>query len=260
MKTLNIFIIYIFYSFSIIGQSLEEAAIITFEDCNCNEAENINIDTLSLTFNKIQLKISCILTDKKRRIVYYGESNTNDIIRNGIYYSHSLRDSTQYYSAIYKSNHLERFACNYHNLLTNDKIIETYSTNANVLHGPYLMYRNDKLSQSGHFKNGVRDSLWITYHPNMEIQSQGSYIGKKITIALDTKTHQLIEILNKTDTLSINPLSEYSKLINRYNYDGKGGVQLPIYIDFKRGIWKYYNEKGKLIKQEIYDENGILIE
>jgi antitoxin component YwqK of YwqJK toxin-antitoxin module len=92
----------------------------------------------------------------------------------------------------------------------------------------FRFHDNGQLFEVGCYKNDQRIGVWKEYHENGSIAAVGEYLGKSKLIDV-TKQYIDIEVQTKVD----------------FNY--------------KKGKWSYYSEEGLLIKVEIYDISGELI-
>lgn len=95
-----------------------------------------------------------------------------------------------------------------------------------LLHGSYQLTCNNIVVESGAYKNGLKDSLWITKNPKGTIISKIEYSNGKLS-------------------------GEYEL----FNYKGKPVVIAQFKDGLPVGEWRYLNSKGKVIKKGSY-ENG----
>lgn len=130
-------------------------------------------------------------------------------------------------------------------------------------------YPNDKLKNSGSFKNGKEEGLWEEYYENGKLRSLGNY-SEGIKKGLWQEYHSNGQLENKVNFVSgkkeglMESFYNDGHLQGRINYkDGRenglmeayhSNSQLMMIGIFKNakqiGEWKYYDENGKLIKTE----------
>lgn len=84
----------------------------------------------------------------------------------------------------------------------------------------YEYYSNGKLKLNGELKNGNRQGEWSAYYENGKLWSRGEYI--------DGKREGLSTVYYPNGVLKI---------------EGSYKNNVPV------GIWKFYDEKGKLLKE-----------
>lgn len=92
----------------------------------------------------------------------------------------------------------------------------------------FFFHDNGQLREVGYYKENQRIGVWKEYHENGSIAAVGEYLGKSKLIDV-TKQYIDVEVRTKID----------------FNY--------------KKGRWDYYSMKGELIKVEVYDDNGELV-
>ena len=119
-------------------------------------------------------------------------------------------------------------SCNNNTIERQDKdvIINTTDNKASNLNVLDQRFSNGQLKAKGQFKNGKRDSLWISYYPNGNKQSENYY---------------------SNDLLSGNTVSYYENGKLRY---------VGFYLEGKKhGKWMLWDLEGK--QKVIQYENGI---
>ena len=119
-------------------------------------------------------------------------------------------------------------SCNNNTKESQDKDVIINNTDNKEPHLNILDQRfpNGQLKVNGQFKNGKRDSLWISYYPNGNKQSENYY---------------------SNDLLSGNTVSYYENGELRY---------VGFYLEGKKhGKWMFWDLEGK--QKVIHYENGI---
>lgn len=115
-----------------------------------------------------------------------------------------------------------------------------------IQHGSETKYFKDgTIQRVTPFKNGKQEGEEITYKKSGAIHSKGNYQnGFK---------HGIFQIFKNGKTYEIN----YHKglkhgTFKEPNYKS-GEDEGEYYLGFKKGIWKYYDEAGTLLREEFYD-------
>ena len=148
----------------------------------------------------------------------------------------------------YEENGEIRAYCNYKNGKLNGPWIEYYPT------GYYKAY--------GWYLNGYRDSTWIENYPNKKMKSLGNYypdINYLIYRQIDSIEYILkVDSSYQTiDTMVYNS-ERLGELMKEYGEPSTRSLAFPIEIYFKTGKWQYWNEKGELKKEEIWDKGQLI--
>lgn len=91
----------------------------------------------------------------------------------------------------------------------------------------FVFHENGKLQEVGCYKNNERIGIWKEYYENGILAVVGEYSGK-------------------------------SKIV--INSIGDEGAWLRTKVDLKKGRWRYYSFNGVLLKVEVYDDLGDLVE
>ncbi|MFT3911442.1 MAG: hypothetical protein QM737_18610 [Ferruginibacter sp.] len=117
------------------------------------------------------------------------------------------------------------------------------------------------------FEKGEAYGYIRTYYPNGKLESEGEcrtiryfqQAGSKVIFRIDKKDTVKIQYQGGETYDSIKALSKYSftsQLAYETAYNELGLDSVIIYFPFyqrqKQGPWKYYNEKGDLLKKELY--------
>jgi antitoxin component YwqK of YwqJK toxin-antitoxin module len=86
-----------------------------------------------------------------------------------------------------------------------------------------------------------RVGTWFTFHPNGQLESEGKYLPDEYTVTYPTRDSAGIAVI-----------------IQKTNFDSYPYQMGIVTIGYaKDGIWTYYNDQGKLIREEYY-EGGLL--
>lgn len=129
--------------------------------------------------------------------------------------------------------------------------------------GPWIEYYNHgHVKTYGRYQYGARDSLWVEKYYNKSISSIGSYYPDiNYLIVREQDSIQYLFTLNKdldeVDSIEFTP-DVFNGLKSIYGNPLTGGLGFPIEIHFKDQNWKYYNEEGKLVKEEFCDKGKLV--
>lgn len=100
-------------------------------------------------------------------------------------------------------------------------------------------YENGKLMVEGKYKEGARKGIWKEFFENGQLKLKGKYCTDIDPIKITGE--------NKFQVIQKYPLLEDDILY------------IGCVVDFKSGLWEYFDKNGRLIKTEEY-ENGRLVE
>ena len=122
----------------------------------------------------------------------------------------------------------------------NGALKEEYCLNKSFVEGNDISYyENGVIKEFYTCRNGNRFGAYIEFHDNGEKKTLGEYIlpdstpNYYETVAIDTIDDKMNgEVISKTSTMHFN--------------------------DKKNGIWHYWNEKGVLIKSELWDKGTLI--
>lgn len=113
------------------------------------------------------------------------------------------------------------------------------SENVYIITGEISCF-DKEISASGSFTKGKKTGIWEYYDKNSTLLRRVKYF------------HPELETLSKNRFL-------YNDKLLKINSNEEMFFSGSIIKNKKHGIWKYYNGKGELIKEEYY-EHGELIE
>ena len=99
-------------------------------------------------------------------------------------------------------------------------------------------FENGQVMFIGNYKEDARTGLWKEYFENGKLKSEGCYCED---------IHPVYVTHDNVDSLK----NEYPNLIDNI-------IFLDYTLDFKSGQWKYYNEKGMLIREEYYEKGKLI--
>lgn len=129
-----------------------------------------------------------------------------------------------------------------------------------LLHGDFIEYHcNEKLKRSGEFYNGFRVGKWLEYHSNGKVKSIEYFVINKNDSIYDWKNKfkdstRLFKLTLEYGIYdNLEPLPEIKQCIEKKTaMFASCKEEIYAYNGNKVGTWLYYDEKGKLIKQEKY--------
>jgi antitoxin component YwqK of YwqJK toxin-antitoxin module len=107
------------------------------------------------------------------------------------------------------------------------------------IHGPFMKwYETGTLFISGHYLDGNEDGLWTYYFSNGLKESEGRFVADKDHLIKDFEMNYYVELLDtgeKIQMVSISPLHSPPD-----------------------GEWKFYNNRGTLIKTFTFEKGKIV--
>lgn len=122
----------------------------------------------------------------------------------------------------------------------------------------YYSLRQNRLNkvETGYYKDGLKDELWVTKDTNDNYIEMAPYFK-------GYKNGLLIKYFPSGHKSETGMYNQIKGLRESYSIDLVTGVEIKnIYqvdnLEVKNNVWEYYNEQGKIIKIEKYN-NGILI-
>jgi len=140
-----------------------------------------------------------------------------------------------------------------------DSLDISYYIDSNLLNGQHLVYFNrGHVKEAGYYKNNARVGDWVFYSSTGKVVSEGKFLGDYKRLLYDVKSHQLITLDRFLDTASVESFDQkkYDSLAVTLGLGRE--IQFPVHLHFKTGKWRYYNEAGKLIKEEYYDKGKLI--
>ncbi len=145
--------------------------------------------------------------------------------------------------------------------INTDSLIFLFTLQNNLLNGVHTIYFHNNgghLKEYGFYRDNARIGEWIYCDSLGKIKSQGNYLGDYNRLLYDTKKHKLITLNRYLDTIKVEVFNQkkYDSLINVLGEECT--MAFPIHLHFKTGIWKYYDDKGKLVKEEFYDKGKLI--
>ena len=194
---------------------------------------------------------------------YYGIKCNNRLSGIGNYkevkgYSVNHGKKTTYYcsgkvdrKALYKNDNLICSKSFYEN--GNVENIQSKVIGSNNRRGKWVRgYENGIIKEVGKFNNDLKIGIWKYYYENGQIKSKGKYIPKEKRIP-DVRTRE--ELVN----LKLLPdLDAVEDSLITLGYEITHNM-LPVRVFFKTGKWKYWDEKGNIIREQEW-KKGDLIE
>jgi antitoxin component YwqK of YwqJK toxin-antitoxin module len=145
--------------------------------------------------------------------------------------------------------------------LNPDSLIFLFSLQNNLLNGVHTIYYHNNgghLKEYGFYKDNARFGKWLFFDTLGNVTSEGEYLGDYNRLLYDTKRYRLITLNKYLDTIKV-------ESFNQKKYDSLKKVigeeyvmAFPIHLHFKTGLWKYYDDKRKLIKEEYYEKGKLI--
>ncbi|GIV28866.1 MAG: hypothetical protein KatS3mg035_2219 [Bacteroidia bacterium] len=128
------------------------------------------------------------------------------------------------------------------------------------LHGIYKSYYpNGQLMCIGMYNKGMKTGEWKEYFSNGQLKSVGEYEDSILILFPDYDVRRIFIANRKFQKIDSIPLIESSEdsLLRSFHLN-RSNVFYPYNLYFKTGIWRYYDEKGKLIKEEYYEKGKLI--
>lgn len=142
---------------------------------------------------------------------------------------------------------------------TVDSLLHTFSIDSNLLNGVHAVYYpNGKIKEYGFYKNNARIGEWTFFNSAGKVIAEGSYLGDYNRLLFDTQGHKLVTLNRYLDTVKIEHFGqkEYDSLRRKLKQDW--GIAFPVQLYFETGVWKSYDDSGKLIKEEFYEKGNLI--
>lgn len=211
------------------------------------------------------------LNEKKSEKKYFPKGNKLDSIVSIFIKSDPITLSTNYHYLGYVYESLDSLKNNiavtyeFDDNYQTGKEIEYYSDGSTIiknflngrLYGTWEHYFEGKqLFVKGNFENNVRIGEWYIYHRNGTLRASGNYYPDMNSYSYEGNNvliHGKSYEIKDTFKLFSEKYYKYFKTVNSsktYSY--------PSVEYFKDGLWQYWNENGKLEKEELYNK-GILL-
>jgi hypothetical protein len=138
----------------------------------------------------------------------------------------------------------------------------TYAIKNEKLNGAFHSYYNgfavDHLKAYGHFNENAKVGVWQSHYSNGNKRDSGSYSGEYVRIVYDTLLK--CAIFFNASCIEINrecsPQKLKSLLLEGYQID-LNEVSFPLIISKKTGIWKYYDENGRMKQTIDYNKENL---
>lgn len=126
----------------------------------------------------------------------------------------------------------------------------------NGVHTAY--YKNGNIKEYGYYKDNARVGDWIFYNSAGKVIKEGNYFGDYNKVLLDVKQKQIITLNRYLDTIKVAELTQetYDSLKQVLKQDW--GLAFPVHLYFEHGNWKYYDDTGRLIKEEFYEKGKLI--
>lgn len=140
-----------------------------------------------------------------------------------------------------------------------DNSVLTFTIDSNLLNGVHtIYYANGNIKEYGFYKNNARIGEWRFYNTAGKVISAGNFLGDYNKLIYDVKRRKLITLNRYLDTIKIEPFAQkkYDSLKKMFNQEW--GIAFPVQLHFKTGNWKYYDDTGKLIKEEFYEKGKLI--
>lgn len=241
------------FSFSQKSKSVDTISFIFVNKYGMEKKIILGIDATSLDGSH---KISMNYKQKPQILDHVNIQNSNDTIGNYpllVRISNGVENKNNHFSIVrsrYNDDYAYQVGWNdttptisYHYYYTFYKgiMIEYYARsfkkNLPDLYRQYFL--TGEIAEEGKLMEGARHDKWKTYHKNGNIESEGYYYTEMIPVD-----------------------KSYNDSIRQYELETEGGSWsrpdvIPKY--YKTDVWKYYNDKGILIRREWYDKKGSMI-
>lgn len=227
---------------SIFSQDFFDLSKINFSNC---EMENARIE------NNI---CECQISNYNFFVKYQYKKQKDILHKDGQYFLYNL-DSILILKAEFKLDTLLNFT-------KYDKYkLEAYEISNGNLNGQFYSYLlSGRISILGNYKDNQRNGEWVFYHKNGNIESKGNYYPNIIKIDVDSSYNNIYLKNNYDSIFESYPFSktQMELLLEKYNQIKTSFFYFPYIINFKDGIWEYFDINENLIRKEIWDKNILL--
>lgn len=140
-----------------------------------------------------------------------------------------------------------------------DSSVSMFAVDSNLLNGVHtIYYANGNIKEYGFYKNNARIGGWKFYNVAGKVASEGSFLGDYNKLIYDVKNSKLITLNKYLDTLKVEPFTQNKYDSLKKSLKQEWGMAFPIHLHFKTGLWKYYDDTGKMIKEEFYEKGKLI--
>jgi hypothetical protein len=145
---------------------------------------------------------------------------------------------------------------------SNGKLWKIYQYKNDSLDGPWIEYYEigGTMKKYGTYKNGIPIE-WKEFYLCNKIKTEGSYFDTEILTTITS--NDTIKLCIKDRKKNIKEIKELNNTLidsirTEFLLDKSSGIPFPLERNIKNGIWKYWNEDGKLIKEEFFDKGNLI--
>lgn len=140
-----------------------------------------------------------------------------------------------------------------------DRSVFTFTIDSNLLNGVHTIYYvNGNIKEYGFYKNNARIGEWRFYNAAGKVISAGNFLGDYNKLVYDVKRRKLITLNRYLDTVKVEPFAQKKYDSLKKVLKQEWGIAFPVHLHFKTGLWKYYDDAGKLIKEEFYEKGKLI--
>lgn len=160
-----------------------------------------------------------------------------------------------YCKLIFKEGVLRNFR-----VLQTDGTIATYTVNNDRLNGVHTSYYpRGVIKEQGSYTDNVRIGNWVYRYENGQVQAEGTYLGDYRRLVYEAASEQLILLDRNLDTLSVQQVKPDQVDSLKAALYFSPAMPFPIHLNYKGGLWNYYDPAGRLVHKEWFDMNGFLV-
>lgn len=134
-----------------------------------------------------------------------------------------------------------------------DSTLGKYTLENNLLDGVHTSYySNGNIKEYGYYRQNAPTGEWRFYNEVGKVIAEGSYCGDFKKLLYNNQTKRLITLNQYLDTIKSELLTQ-QKLENlKKELKQSWGVNFPVNLPCMTGQWKFYDDRGKLIKKVVY--------
>lgn len=142
---------------------------------------------------------------------------------------------------------------------TVDSLVFTFTIDKDLLNGVHsVYYDNGNIKDYGYYKNNARSGEWRFFYSNGNVESEGSYEDEYSKIIYDPASRNMVTLNRYLDTVRVELFTQkiYDSL--RQAVHEEWDIMFPLHLHKRIGVWKFYDEKGQLLRSEIYDKGKLI--
>jgi antitoxin component YwqK of YwqJK toxin-antitoxin module len=181
------------------------------------------------------------------------EELESDHKKDGVFKAY-YKDGGTYYTLLFKDGCAKQLTID-----LPDSMLGRYTIDSGFFNGVHTTYyKNGNLKEYGFYKDNARIGEWTFFNSAGKVISRGSYLGDYNKILLNVTRKEIITLNRFLDTIKVGNLTQAAYDSLKQLMHQNWGVAFPLHLHFEEGNWKYYDDSGRLIKEEYYDKGKLI--